>query len=129
MRAQPPAAVPAPLYARVLRLRGIRPGGLLCFLYFEGAVALGALLALAELTSWWSVIVLPVTVAAMVKVNDVITVLGTVPARPTLTARAVAPVPRARGRAAIPLRTVEPALVGQTRPIRTNQRSFDRPAG
>jgi hypothetical protein len=27
-----------PLYARVLRLRHIRPGGLLCFAFFEGAV-------------------------------------------------------------------------------------------
>ena len=59
-----------PLYARVLRLRQIRPGGLLCFLYFEGAVAVGVLLALAELAPWWSALVLPAAVAAMVKVND-----------------------------------------------------------
>jgi hypothetical protein len=61
-----------PLYARVLRLRYVRPGGLLCFLFFEGSVALGILLALAELAPWWSALVLPAAVAAMVKVNDTV---------------------------------------------------------
>ncbi|WP_433387007.1 hypothetical protein [Micromonospora sp. KLBMP9576] len=61
-----------PLYARVLGLRFVNPGGVLCFLFFEGAVALAALLALAELVTWWAVLVLPLTVAAMVKLNDVV---------------------------------------------------------
>jgi hypothetical protein len=61
-----------PFYARVLRLRHIAPSGLLCFVFLEGSVALGLLLALAELVSWWGVLVLPVTVAMMVKLNDVI---------------------------------------------------------
>jgi hypothetical protein len=61
-----------PLYARILRLKHITPGGLLCFVFLEGAMALGILLALAELVSWWGVIVLPLTVALMVKLNDVI---------------------------------------------------------
>jgi hypothetical protein len=61
-----------PLYARVLRLRRLDPGGLVCFLYFEGAVALGILTALAELVPWWGVPILPLTVAIMVKVNDMI---------------------------------------------------------
>ncbi|MFG2007974.1 hypothetical protein ACGFNF_02745 [Micromonospora sp. NPDC048868] len=61
-----------PLYARLLRLRFVNPGGVLCFLFFEGAVALAALLALAELVTWWSVLVLPATVAAMVKLNDMV---------------------------------------------------------
>ncbi|MEH0984336.1 hypothetical protein [Micromonospora sp. CPCC 205556] len=61
-----------PLYARALGLRFVNPGGVLCFLFFEGAVALAALLALAELVSWWTVVVLPVAVAAMVKLNDVV---------------------------------------------------------
>lgn len=61
-----------PLYARVLRLKFLTPSGFLCFVFFEGAVALGILLALAELVSWWGVIVLPVTVAIMVKLNDLI---------------------------------------------------------
>ncbi|MET8065531.1 hypothetical protein ACFYON_15485 [Micromonospora sp. NPDC005686] len=61
-----------PLYARALGLRFINPGGVLCFLFFEGAMALAVLLALAELVSWWAVVVLPIAVAAMVKLNDVV---------------------------------------------------------
>lgn len=61
-----------PLYARVLGLQYLAPSGFLCFVFLEGAVALGVLLALAELVSWWGVLVLPLTVAAMVKLNDVV---------------------------------------------------------
>ncbi|GAB2593324.1 hypothetical protein Aab01nite_36340 [Paractinoplanes abujensis] len=61
-----------PMYARMLRLKFLTPNGFLCFVFLEGAVALGILLALAELVSWWGVIVLPLTVAIMVKLNDVI---------------------------------------------------------
>ncbi|SCF45067.1 hypothetical protein [Micromonospora mirobrigensis] len=61
-----------PLYARLLGLRFVNPGGVLCFLFFEGAVALAALLALAELVSWWAVLVLPAAVALMVKLNDMV---------------------------------------------------------
>ncbi|MEU2613547.1 hypothetical protein ABZ570_18460 [Micromonospora sp. NPDC007271] len=61
-----------PLYARVLGLRFVNPGGVLCFLFFEGTVALAVLLALAELVSWWAVLVLPAVVAAMVKLNDLV---------------------------------------------------------
>jgi hypothetical protein len=61
-----------PLYVRVLRLKRIRPGGVMCFLYFEGVVALAVLLSLAELVNWWSVLVLPATVAGLVKINDIV---------------------------------------------------------
>ncbi|MFG1843465.1 hypothetical protein ACGFH8_34105 [Micromonospora sp. NPDC049175] len=61
-----------PLYARLLGLRFVNPGGVLCFLFFEGTVALAVLLALAELVTWWAVLVLPVVVAAMVKLNDMV---------------------------------------------------------
>ena len=61
-----------PLYARMLGMRHLAPSGFLCFVFLEGAVALGILLALAELVSWWGVLVLPITVAAMVKLNDVV---------------------------------------------------------
>jgi hypothetical protein len=67
-----PATRPRPVYARVLGLRHLNPGGLLCFLYFEGALALAILLSLAELVSWWSVAVLPASVAIMVKLNDAV---------------------------------------------------------
>jgi hypothetical protein len=80
----------SPLYARILGLQYLAPSGLLCFAFLEGAVALGILLALAELVSWWGVLVLPLTVAAMVKLNDVIagavTRPATVPARAPRTA-------------------------------------------
>ncbi|MFI7544965.1 hypothetical protein [Actinoplanes sp. NPDC049599] len=61
-----------PLYARMLGLQYLAPGGFLCFVFLEGAVALGILLALAELVSWWGVLVLPAMVAVMVKLNDVV---------------------------------------------------------
>jgi hypothetical protein len=80
-----------PLYARLLRLRHITPSSVLCFVFLEGAAALGALLALAELVSWWGVIVLPLTVAIMVKLNDVIA--GFLP-RPSAPVAARAPVRR-----------------------------------
>ncbi|MEV7326545.1 hypothetical protein [Micromonospora sp. NPDC093244] len=61
-----------PLYARLLGLRFVNPGGVLCFLFFEGTIALAVLLALAELVTWWSVLVLPAVVAVMVKLNDMV---------------------------------------------------------
>jgi hypothetical protein len=67
------AAARRPIYARVLRLRHLRLSGLLCFILFEGMIALGVLLALAELTNWWAVVALPAAVALMVKLNDVLT--------------------------------------------------------
>nr|WP_239542892.1 hypothetical protein [Micromonospora terminaliae] len=53
-------------------MRFVNPGGVLCFLFFEGAVALAVLLALAELVTWWAVLLLPAAVAAMVKLNDMV---------------------------------------------------------
>jgi hypothetical protein len=79
-----------PLYARLLRLRHLTPSGLLCFVFFEGAIALGALLALAEMVSWWGVIFLPVTVAVMVKLNDLVAEALSRPASPSPVAARVA---------------------------------------
>jgi len=62
----------APLYARALRLRQLRPTGLVCFLLFEGVIGLSILLALAEFVSWWGILALPAAVAVMVKINDVV---------------------------------------------------------
>lgn len=66
------AAPRRPLYARALRLRRLRPGPVLCFIFLWGAIALGVLLAVAKLASWWAVLALPVAVAVMVKLNDVV---------------------------------------------------------
>jgi hypothetical protein len=68
----PVAARARPLYARALGLQFIQPSNLMCFLFFEGTVALGVLLALAELADWWAVAILPLSVAIMVKVNDAV---------------------------------------------------------
>jgi hypothetical protein len=68
----PEPATPQPTYTRVLGLRALQPSGTLCFLFFEGTIVLGALLALAELVPWWVMLVLPTVVAVMVKVNDLV---------------------------------------------------------
>ncbi|MFC3491018.1 hypothetical protein [Glycomyces rhizosphaerae] len=39
---------------------------------FEGSIALAVLMALTEFVSWWVVLVLPLAVAGMVKLNDFI---------------------------------------------------------
>jgi hypothetical protein len=92
-----------PMYARLLGLRHLTPSGFLCFVFLEGSVALGVLLALAELVSWWGVLVLPLTVAAMVKLNDVLA--GAV-GRPTAPASPVSPVS--------PVSSVSTATVGSS---------------
>jgi len=61
-----------PLYARILRLRHVEPGKVLCALFFEGSIVLAMLLAFADLVSWWGVLATPAVVAAMVKLNDVV---------------------------------------------------------
>jgi hypothetical protein len=64
--------IPRPFYARALFLRNIDPGPVMCFLFFEGALAVGAVLALLDLVDWWAVVVLPLTVAVVVKINDMV---------------------------------------------------------
>lgn len=63
---------PAPMYWRVLRLRNVRPNGWLRALFFEGSVALAVVLVLAEAASVWTIVVLPLVVAIIVKANDVV---------------------------------------------------------
>lgn len=106
-----PASDP-PLYARLLRLRNIHPGGLLCFLYFEGAIALAVLLALAELVPWTAIPILPVTVAVIVKINDLTT--GGGPAKPGRTSRP-ARVPAAQGSTYPPPRIASALEAGPVR--------------
>lgn len=109
-----------PLYARALRVRHLAPSGLLCFVFLEGAIALGILLALAELVSWWGVIVLPITVAAMVKLNDVIAgslVRAATPTRPPMPPGGTSAV--AARRSAVPRQVGEEStrrLPGMVRP-------------
>jgi hypothetical protein len=103
--------VRAPLYVRALKLRRLRIGGLVSFLLFECMIAVGVLLALAELVSWWAVAVLPGAVALMVKVND-LAMGGRRPARAGRTARAQRPAraePSAPAATAPAAAKVEPA--------------------
>ncbi len=67
-----------PAYARALRLRHIKPGPWACLLFLEGSIAVAVVLALADVVSFWAVLVLPVAVAIAVKLNDV--VAGALPA-------------------------------------------------
>jgi hypothetical protein len=94
-----------PLFIRLLRLQNIHPSGLLCFVLFEGAIGFAVLLALAELVSWWAVLVLPTVIAALVKINDVVagaynraelTRRFTTRRTPGASARGVAVVPSSR---------------------------------
>jgi hypothetical protein len=61
-----------PLYHRLLRLRYVKPRPMATFLFFEGSIMLAILLSLAEIVTWWSVVLVPVTVGVMVKLNDAI---------------------------------------------------------
>ncbi|HZM75112.1 MAG TPA: hypothetical protein VFC19_05260 [Candidatus Limnocylindrales bacterium] len=120
-----------PMYAKVLGLQHLRPGNLVCFVFFEGAVALAALLALAELADWWVMLVLPLSVAAMVKLSDMI-------AGAVLRADSVRP-PKALGRAAVPSAaaygrprrgaTIPPASAGMTSVTRAGRTTSTRASG
>jgi hypothetical protein len=61
-----------PFYFRMLRVRHLNAGPLVAIALFEGSVALGLLLALADLVSGWGIIAIPVAVALVVKLNDAI---------------------------------------------------------
>jgi hypothetical protein len=64
--------VQRPIYLRMLRVRHLRPGPLLTLVLFEGSCFMGVLLALADVVTPWGMLLLPATVAALVKFNDVI---------------------------------------------------------
>ncbi len=59
-----------PLYVRLLRLRHIAPNAVQRALLGEGSVAVAVLLVLADLASAWTLLVLPLAVAGVVKAND-----------------------------------------------------------
>jgi len=111
------------IYARALRLKHIHPGGLACFLLFEGAMAIAVLMALAEFVNWWAVLLLPVLVAALVKVNDLVAGVFSrtdvyrrgriVVLRPVIWARGVASVPANSGG---PVQAADAASVAARRP-------------
>ncbi len=130
-----------PLYARMLRLTYIQPGGVLCFLFFEGTIALALLLSLADLVNWWSVVLVPLCVAALVKINDIVAgalarsdVTRRIPLRLRPSARGTATVPAARRKSSddldAPTEVITPIPGGRAaRRKATNQRRFVPAAG
>jgi len=61
-----------PLYPRLLHLQHIHPNAWQRAVLGEGAVGLAALLVLADLATAWTLLVLPVAVAAVVKGHDML---------------------------------------------------------
>ena len=61
-----------PLYPRLLHLQHVHPNSWQRALLGEGMAVLGGLLALADVASAWSILVLPVAVGAVVKAHDVL---------------------------------------------------------
>jgi hypothetical protein len=59
-------------YVRLLRLRRVRPGFWTETLYVYGAALVGLVLYLADLASAWTILALPVAVAATVKLHDLV---------------------------------------------------------
>ncbi|WP_117215915.1 hypothetical protein, partial [Allorhizocola rhizosphaerae] len=104
-------AAQRPMYARTLGLQYLRPSSLVSFVFFEGSIALAVLLALAELAQWWIVAVLPLSIAAMVKLNDIIAGAAVASGGP-------ARVRRARGRAVVPHPPTVRRAPAAARPLR-----------
>ncbi len=61
-----------PLYVRLLDLQRVRPSGWQRAALGEGSVIVAVLLVLADLSSAWLLVVLPLAVAAVVKGHDVL---------------------------------------------------------
>jgi hypothetical protein len=61
-----------PLYPRLLRLKHIAPNAWQRAALGEGAIAVGVLLSMADVASAWSIVVLPVAVAVIVKAHDLL---------------------------------------------------------
>jgi hypothetical protein len=61
-----------PAYARVLRLRHTGLARWQAVLLFDAALVVGVLLALAEVATAWTPVVLPAVVALVVKAYDVV---------------------------------------------------------
>jgi len=67
-----PRAGGRPLLVRLLRLQHLRPAGWQRFLLGDVPVVLAVLLVLADVASAWLLLALPLSVAAMVKLHDVV---------------------------------------------------------
>jgi hypothetical protein len=72
-----------PLYPRLLHLQHVHPNAWQRAALGEGMAGVGVLLSLADLASAWSILVLPVAVAVVVKAHDVVTGLLSCEKAPT----------------------------------------------
>ena len=94
-----PAARPKkekrPLYPRLLHLQHVHPNAWQRAALGEGAIGVAALLCLADVASLWTLVVLPVGVAAVVKAHDQ---LAGLLERPAPCPRCVRTAARGRGR-------------------------------
>lgn len=61
-----------PLYWRLLRLRQVQPNGWQRATLVEGVVGLSVVLVLADVASAWTLLILPLTSAAVVKAHDLL---------------------------------------------------------
>ena len=77
------AAVRRPFYVRLLRLRHLRLRAWQRAVLGEGVLAGAVLLVLADLVSAWTLLVLPVLVAALVKAHDALAGVLPAPGTPT----------------------------------------------
>lgn len=68
---QPAVAVAVPpMYWRVLRLSAVRPNGWQRAVLVEGVIGVSIVLALADVASAWTIVVLPLVAMGIVKVHD-----------------------------------------------------------
>ena len=68
----PSSAARVPLYSRLLGLRRLRLLPWQRAVLGEGSLAVAGLLVLADLATAWTLLVLPLAVAALVKLHDVV---------------------------------------------------------
>ena len=61
-----------PIYPRLLRLRHVHPNAWQRALFGEGAIGAALLLVAADVATAWTILVLPVAVAVVVKANDLV---------------------------------------------------------
>jgi hypothetical protein len=61
-----------PMYWRLLRLRHVHPNGWQRAVFAEGVLALSLVLVLADVASAWTLLVLPLASAVVVKAHDVL---------------------------------------------------------
>jgi hypothetical protein len=80
----PPGAKRRPLYHRVLRLRHIAPTAWQRAAFADAPFALAVVLVLADVASAWTLVVLPLAVAVVVKAHDLLAgaLAGPVPPPP-----------------------------------------------